>query len=303
MLIILLFSCVVTFLTLGFAFMFGTDYANTTTLYWSNTTAIVANSSRAFSLQVVQDASFPGDNANEIDLYRVKSKCSELETSTDNYIEVGSDLTFINVTTTYAWMGSSITFHICGSTNQSIPFQRRLDAVIVKGLDDLQFTETFLYNFYKGLYFFPGVDGEWMCTNEMVQINDPDYYTIIFLPQSTADSFNYSVTYNIQSVDLAQLQDSITATLHKDQDKWDVPGPPLFETDICVIGTLKNRYTYDTLAKSRVHIRTHYASDATPRLGAIFLIIASLLGLLGTTLIISVVVLYKCCWKKSVSFK
>ena len=282
--------------------MFAETRASTTTLYLSNTTAVVANSSRAFSLEVVQDASFPGDNAHEIILYRVESKCSVLGTLTDNYTKVGSDLTSINVTTTYAWVGSSIKFHICGSANQSNLFQKRLDAVIVKGVNRLQFTETIPDNFYKGLYFFPGVNGEWMCTNEMVQIDDPDYYTVVFLPQSIGpgDHFNYSMLYNILSVDLSQLQDPITTTLHNDQDKWNVPGPPLFQTDICVIGTFKGRY--NTSARSHIHIQTLYAIDVTPGVGVSILITASVLGLLGTILTISLY-MYHCYKKKSVSFK
>ena len=229
-------------------------YADITTLYQSDAIAVVANSSRAFSLEVTQDSNYAGDYEHEITLYRVKSKCSEQPTLTE--LKDNAQVTSINGTTIYAWTGSSITFHICGSTNQSSNFQRHLDVVIMRGLNEwLQFAETILPTFYQGLHFLPGTNGEWMCANKTVDINDPDYYTIILLPQSTADHFNYSVTYSIHTVDLSQLQhNAITATLYKNGDKWDVPEPAWFEYDICVIATFKNKYS----ERSQVHIRTRY---------------------------------------------
>ena len=301
MIFVSLFLLVGFFLIPGLIVKFITDYVDPATLYMSNTTAVVANSTRAFSLQVIQDAGFPGDDEHEINLYRVKAECNELMTLTDKYTEVGDDLTFINITTTYAWTGSSIMFRICGSTNESTQFQRRLDTLIVKSLEDLQFAETILHNFYKGFYFLPGINGEWMCRDETVDIDDPDYYTIIFLPRSIEDSFNYSVTYSIASIDLTQLQDPITATLHKDQDKWDAPEPSWFEYDFCVIAALKNMC--NNSIRSYVHIQTRYNDAAIPGFGEGFIIGALILGLLGTISICSVVITCNyCSRKKNVTF-
>ena len=250
---------VVMLLTVGLILTFSTTkYADITTLYRSDAIAVVANSSRAFSLEVTQDSSYAGDIEHEITLYRVKSKCSEQPTLTE--LKDNAQVTSINGTTIYAWTGSSITFHICGSTNQSSNFQRHLDVVIMRGLNEwLQFAETILPTFYQGLHFLPGTNGEWMCANKTVDINDPDYYTIILLPQSTADHFNYSVTYSIHTVDLSQLQHhAITATLYKNGDKWNVPEPAWFEYDICIFATFKNKYS----ERSQVHIRARYRQVA-----------------------------------------
>ena len=285
----------VTSLVLGLAFKLSQAPVDTATPYLSNTTAVVANSSQVHALQVIQDAGFPGDNEHEIDLYRVKSQCSELATFSDSYIKEGNNFTSINSTTTYAWTGSILTLHICGSTNQST--QKWLDAIIVKGLDDLQFTEK--ESLYKGLHFSSGINGEWKCTEEKINTDDPNYYTMIFLPRAAADHdhFNYSVTYDIKSADLAQLP--ITATLHKDQDKWVAPQPSWFRKNFCVIGTFKN--VPDTSVNGRVHIRTHYDIDTiSTEIGEGFLLGSIILLFTGISCVILLVTYCMCkyCSKK-----
>ena len=256
---------------------------DTVTLYQSNTTAIVANTS--LSLEVMLDVSYPGDYEHTIELYQVTSTCSNLPTLDETYTQMGYDFSVANLTTYYALAGSSIVFDVCGSDNSTTSYPKRLEVVVVKSLEDLQSIETILQNFYQAFYFLPGTNGEWICKNVAVNIDKYDYYTVIFPPLPSTAVFNYSVKYNIKSVDFTKAQIGLTSTLRNDQERWTIPVKKGFDFDhgSCIVASIENNV--DTSIRN-VHIQTHYDANDSYDSGQYVVISSLIYFLLGTVVII-----------------
>lgn len=273
------------------------------TLFWSNTTAILASPSH--TLQIVQDVSYPGDWEHEIELFQVNSECADLPKVNHSFTQTGHDFVSINLTTEYALPGSSISILICGSTNFTVR-QGRLDLVIVKGLEDLRFTESILKNYYSSAYFSPGEDGLWKCKNFILNIESHDYYTLVFLPLPPTSTavFNYSVTYNILSVDISHTKIISRHTLYKDQDKWEfyLPWYKQYST-FCIIAIIWN-----TVHQSirNLHIKVNYASASSIEAykAGVSVVIASLSYFVIGTIIIAIIrCIIPAIRKKRVSFR
>lgn len=287
---------------IGLIFVFLPTYVDNVTLYWSNTTAVVANSTTA--LQVVQDASYPGDFKHRIELYKMYTTCSDLPTFTETEIQTGNDFSSINFTTAYATAGSSITFNICGFMNSTTAHPlERLELMIVKGLEDLEYTEAILRNFYKCLYFLPGI-GEWSCKEVTVYTDDHDYYTVIFLPLPKIAVFKYSVTYAVKSIDLVRAPIDETYTLYKDQEKWEFPGTKLFDFSFksCVVAKIVD--SADTPVR-KIHIRTHSIDPGYYDLyegGQVVILVGLLYFLTGIVVLLTTYTWCVCTRRKSVAF-
>ena len=274
---------------------------DTVTLYRSNTTAIVANT--ILSLEVMLAVGYPGDYEHTIELYQVTSTCSNLPTLDKTYTQMGYNFSAANLTTYYALAGSSIVFDVCGSHNSTNSYPKRLEVVIVKSLEDLQFTETilnFYRSFYRSFYFLPGIDGEWTCRKFVFNIDAYDYYTVIFLPLPSTAVFNYTVTYNIKSVDLTKAPIGLTSTLRKNRERWTLPVKRGFDLnhDSCVVASIEN--AVDTSIRN-VHIKTHCNANENYINGQ-YVVIASLVYFIVGCVIIFTLGFYLPLRKKGVSF-
>ena len=259
-------------LSSGLIFWLYPTPVDTVTLYRSNTTAIVANTS--LSLEVMLDVSYPGDYEHTIELYQVTSTCSNLPTLDETYTQMGYNFSAANLTTYYALAGSSIVFDVCGSDNSINSYPKRLEVVVVKSLEDLQSTETILQNFYRAFYFLPGIDGKWTCKKFVFDIDAYGYYTVIFLPLPSMAVFNYTMTYKIKSVDLTKTPIGLTSTLRNDQERWTLPVKRGFnlDHDSCIVASIENNV--DTSIRN-VHIQTHYNANENYNNGQ-YTVIASL---------------------------
>lgn len=232
-----------------------------TALHRDNTTVILTQVHHFFtkSLTVTQDTGYPGDTDHEIAVYRVNTKCSDLSAREQMYTVNGNDLSAINKTTLYLLAGSSITYSICGSTNQTRR-PERLELVLLDDLERAQSLENIANSFYKFAYFSTGRVGEKRCDKVPINIDTTGYYTTLFLPPPHPAHFEFNITYNVRTIDLTQLSIVSNHTLRVDQDSHEFPLEFGVKSSCCV-ATIKKA------SKAYVHIQLDLKSHLELKVG------------------------------------
>ena len=195
-----------------------------TAVYYDSATVILTELNHFFtgSITVTQDTGYPGDTDHEIDVFIVDSKCSILPTLEETNVHSGSDLSAINKTTLYLLAGSSITYSVCESTNQTKK-TGRLEVVILDNLKNTESLENIRNSFHKFAYFSTHKSDGPSCDmiNHTFEANG--YYTIIFLLPPYQAQFEYNVTYHMKAVDFGQLSVTANYTLYSDKDSYKFP--------------------------------------------------------------------------------
>ena len=151
-----------------------------------NTSVILAEANHLFmsSLSMTEDTNHIGDFYRDIEVHQLDSKCDSLPTREEiNTTTNGTDLSSINGTTFYALAGSSMTFSVCGTTSYTISELERLELILRK--ESLPIAIGF---------FHVGTNGEWLCKEKTFILDEPGYYTIIFLPPTYQASFMFNAT-------------------------------------------------------------------------------------------------------------
>ena len=247
-------------------------------LHHGNTTVILTQLNHFFieSLTVTQDTGYPGDTDHEIDVYLVNSKCNDLPSLDLTYTQTGSDSSSVNKTTLYALTGSSITYSICGSSNNAKESER-LELVIFDTLESEQSPLNIHNSFHEFAYFNIGNRDQPLCNEFSYIIETTGYYTALFLPPPHPAHFEFNVTYNIKLIDSTQLSVVANHILYVDKDSHNFP----LDFDVrssCLVATIKNA------SKPYVHIQLDLKTylELTTSLGvgctAIFIAIVAILS-------------------------
>ena len=188
----------------------------TTERYRENSSVILAELDPFYtkSLSVIEDTEHLNDFRHDIEVYQAGCKCSDLMTLT-MYTLNGSDHDLTPVPPVYALAKSSISIHICGSTNATTNSER-LEIVLKKNLEEGN------DNPYKVNFFHPGLDGEMRCKDIVFHLPAKDYYTVIIMNPSSQIQFHYELTYKIQKIDSYRLAEYALAnhTLQADQESY-----------------------------------------------------------------------------------
>jgi hypothetical protein len=192
-----------------------------TALYHDSATVILTDLNHFFteSITVTQDTSYPGDTDHEIGVYIVDSKCSDLPILEAIDVLNGTDLSAINKTTFYLLAGSSITYSVCESTNQTTK-TGRLEVVILDNLKSTESPENIRNSFHKFAYFSTHKRDEPSCDVISHSFEANGYYTIVFLLPPYQAQFEYNVTYRIKAIDTNQLSAFPNHTLYSDKDSY-----------------------------------------------------------------------------------
>ena len=214
LIVLVLAAAVVAALLIGFAVKQYRSNQPTTERYHENSSVILAEPGPFYtkSLTVIEDTEHLNDFRHNIEVYHAGCKCSDLTTLT-TYTLNGSDHDLTPVPPVYALAKSSISIHICGSTNATTNSER-LEIVLKKNLEEGN------DNPYKVNFFHPGLDGEMRCKDIVFHLPAKDYYTVIIMNPSSQIQFHYELMYKIQKIDSYLLAEHALAnyTLQADQE-------------------------------------------------------------------------------------
>ena len=216
-LVLILAAAVVAALLIGFAVKQYRSNQPTTERYHENSSIILAKPGPFYtkSLTVIEDTEHLNDFRHNIEVYHAGCKCSDLMTLT-TYTLNRSDHDLTPVPPVYALATSSISIHICGSTNATTNSER-LEIVLKKNLEEENFRNDAPY---KVNFFHPGLDGKMKCKDIVFHLPANDYYTVIIMNPSSQIQFHYELTYKIQKIDSYLLAKHALAnhTLQADQE-------------------------------------------------------------------------------------
>ena len=208
------------------------------------------------SLTVTEDTEHLNDFRHDIEVHHANCKCSNLVTSR-TYTLNGSDPS--PLPPVYALAGSSISVHICGSTNATTDSER-LEIVLRDHLEEPNLLNEVPY---RVNFFHPGLDGKWRCKDITFHLPENGYYTLVFLLNSNPLSpiyFDYEVIYNIQAIDSHLLaKHTITNyTLRADQDNYKFSmGIGTKKQKSCFVAVIREN---PNTTKGDVHIQLDYGN-------------------------------------------
>jgi hypothetical protein len=191
-LILLVLAAGVAAVLIGFAVEQYRSYQPTTERYRENSSVILAELGHFYtkSLTVIEDTEHLNDFRHDIEVYHAECKCRDLVTLT-TYTLNGSDHDLTPMPPVYALADSSISIHICGSTNATTESER-LEIVLKKHLEE----ETLLNDLpYEVNFFHPGLNGKPKCKDITFHLPANDYYTVIIMNPSSQIQFNYELMY------------------------------------------------------------------------------------------------------------
>ena len=210
----LVLAVVAGLLLIGFAVKQYQSNQPNTERYRENSSVILAEPGHFYikSLSVIEDTEHLNDFRHDIDVYHAGCKCSDL-TTLITYTLNGSDHDLTPVPPVYALAKSSISIHICGSTNATTNSER-LEIVLKKNLEEGNDAP------YKVNFFHPGLDGKMKCKDIVFHLPANDYYTVIIMNPPSQIQFHYELTYKIQEIDSYLLAKHALAnhTLQADQE-------------------------------------------------------------------------------------
>ena len=261
--------------------MLGTNHMmnnSKTAVYHDSATVILTEIHHFFtgSITVTQDTGYPGESDHEIGVYIVDSKCNDLPTLEQINAHTGSDLSAINKTTLYLLAGSSITYTVCESTNQTKK-TGRLEVVILDNLKSTESPENIRNSFHKFAYFNVHKSDEPSCDviNHSFEANG--YYTIVFLLPPYQAQFEYNVTYRIKTIDFDQLSVTANHTLYSDKESYKFP-LDFSASSSCSLATIKKGLT--PYLHIQFELKGHYDLWVTIFLGVVcgMTVIASLVA-------------------------
>ena len=217
------------------------------------------------SLKVTEDTRHVGDFQRAVAVYRLASPCSSIPSHRETETIVnGTDFSLIN--------GSSIQFKICATTNATAPDIERLELILQKNS-----IPTIID------FFHVGTDDEWQCKESKLDLEEPGYYTINFLPPTHEARFVFNTTYNVREIDAEQLQEraSENITLHRDQDSH-VFSLTFGAIHSCFVATIKDN---PNTSKENVHLKFTFKPQTSG-----YVIGGVLLPILFIIIVITVVV-------------
>ena len=257
-----------------------------TAVYHDSATVILTELHQFFtgSITVTQDTGYPGDTDHEIDVYIVDSKCNDLPTLEQINARTGSDLSAINKTTLYLLAGSSITYTVCESTNQTKK-TGRLEVVILDNIKSTESPENIRNSFHKFAYFNVHKSDEPSCdvVNHTFEANG--YYTIVYLLPPYQAQFEYNVTYRMKMIDLDQLSVIANHTLYSDKESYKFP-LNFSARSSCSLASIKKGVT--PYLHIQFEMKGHYELWVTIVLGVVC-------GIIVTVSIAAMFVLICCC--------
>lgn len=252
-LILLVLAAGVAAVLIGFAVKQYRSNQPTTERYHENSSVILAERDHFYtrSLTVTEDTEHLNDFHHDIEVYHAECKCSDL-VNTTTYTLNGSDLA--PIPTVYALAGSSISVHICGSTNATTESER-LEIVLKNHLEEANLPNEvpFRVNF-----FLPGLDGKQMCKDMIFHLPVNGYYTTIFiLNPSSPIHFDYELTYKIRVIDFYLLAEHSIAkyTLQADQESWKFSLSSGINKQSCFVAIIREN---PNTTKGDVHIQLKY---------------------------------------------
>ena len=258
-------ACCITFLILlvlaagaavltGFAVKQYRSNQPTTEQYHENSSVVLTEVNHFYtrSLTVTEDTEHLNDFRHDIEVYHTGCKCSDLVTST-TYTLNGSDIS--SIPPVYALAGSSVSVHICGSTNATTDSER-LEIVLRDHLEEPNEVP------YRVNFFHPGLDGKWRCKDIVFNLPENGYYTLIFLLNSNPLSpiyFDYEVTYNIQAIDSHLLAEHTIAnyTLRADRESCKFSMSSGTNKQSCFVAVIREN---PNTTKGDVHIQLNYGN-------------------------------------------
>lgn len=248
---LVLFTCVALLATYGVS-QNTNKQESTTSLYHENTTVILAEVYNLFisSLSVTEDTKHIGDFYRDIEIYQVDSSCTDLPTcirQTSNIINE-SDISAMNGTTFYALAGSSVVYNICGITNHTTTELERLELLLHKQ----SLSEPIAVDFFH-----VGTNGKWQCTMKTLDLDEPAYYTITFLPPTHEANFMFNSSYLLCEIDTTKVfgKSRFNHTLRVDQDTFEFV-LELRPTYSCFVATIKDN---PMTLKQTVHIQLRFS--------------------------------------------
>ena len=234
---------------------------------YENTTVILTEVHHLFtlSLNVTEDTNHVGDFYRHVEIYQLDSKCNELPTRMKSITFTNnSEISSINGTTFYALAGSSIQFDICAvTTNYTMGELERLELIVYKDSESQPDGIT---------YFHVGTDGEWQCKESKLDLEEPGYYTIYFLPPTHEARFVFNATYNVREIDTEQLQERALKKhmLQSDQDNF-VFSIKFRDAHSCFVATIEDN---ERSLKQTVHIQMTFMDQKLFMVGIGLLILA-----------------------------
>ena len=278
-LILLVLAAGVAAVLIGFAVKQYRSNQPTTERYHENSSVILTELDHFYtkSLTVTEDTEHLNDFRHDIEVFHAECKCSDLVTLT-TYTLNGSDVT--PIPPVYALAGSSISVHICGSTNATTESER-LEIVLKNHLEEANLPNEvpFRVNF-----FYPGLDGKRMCKDVIFHLPANDYYTMIFVlnPSSPID-FDYELIYKTQAIESHLLAEHSLANyiLRADQESCKFSLSSDINKQSCFVAMIREN---PNTTKGDVHIQLKYGN----RMGGF---IAGIVVLSATAFIASIVVL------------
>lgn len=184
-----------------------------------NTSVILADVHHfiTHSVLVTEDTKHIGDFYRDVDIYHLNLPCSSLPVRDEVTMITNFNVSSTNNTTFYALADSSIKFSVCGITNYTYGELERLELVLHK--EEPQTTGAYAIDFFH-----VGTDNKWECKESTLYLNEPGYYTIVYLPPTHPAEFTLNATYTISEIDFEQLNERALEanisinTLKKDQD-------------------------------------------------------------------------------------
>lgn len=263
----------------GFAVKDYRSHQPTTERYRENSSVVLTELDHFFtkSLTVTEDTEHLNDFRHDVDVYQAQCKCSDLETLT-TYTLNGSDLTPIPPPV-YALANSSISVHICGSTNATTRSER-LEMVLKNHLDEAVNDVPYRVNF-----FYPGLDGKPRCKDIIFHLPTNAYYTIIIMnPFISPIQFHYELTYKIRRIDSHLLAEHSVAnyTLQADQENCTFSLSGGINRKSCFVAVVREN---PNTAIGDVHIQVKYGNRMDG-------FIAGVVVLSAVAVIASIVILY-----------
>ena len=192
-------------------------------LYHNGDTVIISEVNHFYtkSITVTEEASNPGDFDQTMNLYYFQLSCNSLPVKND-YQEFSEISTELPNRIFYLLRDSTITFHVCASSNDSAS---RAELLL---LNDLSTVRNFNINmdpYIDFWYFRIGANVEWECDTYHYLVRETGYYAVHFILPKFKSTYNYTLKVDKKVIDVTSdlqrpvsnytlTQDGDTCTFH-----------------------------------------------------------------------------------------
>ena len=206
----------------------------------------------------VQENVWSRESAHKIDVYMTQQGCNDVPTfiTVDDYI--GSQ--FMNTTPTYMVAGSKIDIYACVGTSDDV--ESHIELYIVSQVDDTDFDPYEVISTTIEV----GAKGEMKCSNITKEIQNSDYYYLVFLLPSKPLNVSCEIHKEIVSIDVKALNTSYIGFVWYKDDSVSINLPHWRET-YCLLGDVQSYEVMRPFVHTEVRLSLNYSKTLGLTLG------------------------------------